>query len=161
MPSKPDLTHFNDRGEAHMVNVGNKAVTDRKAVAEGRIVMADETLEMIRSGGHKKGDVLGIARTAGIMAAKKTSELIPLCHSLMLTRVHIDFELDPARSSVVCIAATQTTERTGVEMEALTAVLVTLLTIYDMCKAVDRSMQMQEVRLVHKSGGRSGTWNRE
>ncbi len=161
MPSKPDLTHFNDRGEAHMVNVGNKAVTDRKAVAEGRIVMADETLEMIRSGGHKKGDVLGIARTAGIMAAKKTSELIPLCHSLMLTRVHIDLELDPARSSVVCIAATRTTERTGVEMEALTAVLVTLLTIYDMCKAVDRSMQMQEVRLVHKSGGRSGTWNRE
>ncbi len=160
MPSKRDLTHFNDRGEAHMVDVGNKEVTGRKAVAEGRIEMAAETLEMLRNRGHKKGDVLGVARTAGIMAAKKTSELIPLCHSLMLTKIHIDLELDREHSSVVCTAATQTTERTGVEMEALTAVLVTLLTIYDMCKAVDRSMQMEGVRLVHKSGGRSGTWNR-
>jgi len=159
MEIKSGLTHFNDKGEVHMVDVSNKAVTARKAVARGRIVMAAETLEMIQQGGHKKGDVLGIARTAGIMAAKKTSELVPLCHPLMLTKVAIDLEVDNDNPAIVCTVTTQTTERTGVEMEALTAVQVTLLTIYDMCKAVDRGMQMTDIHLVHKSGGKSGDWN--
>ena len=144
MATEPDLTHFNEKGDVHMVDVSAKDVTDREAVAEGRITMSAETLDLIQSGGHKKGDVLGIARTAGIMGAKKTSELVPLCHPLMLTKVSIELEL----------------ERTGVEMEALTAVQVTLLTIYDMCKAVDRAMEMQDIRLVHKSGGKSGEWSR-
>jgi cyclic pyranopterin phosphate synthase len=161
MANEPDLTHFNDKGEVHMVDVSAKDVTDREAVAEGRITMSAETLELIRSGGHKKGDVLGIARIAGIMGAKKTSELVPLCHPLMLTRVNIELEVEPGSSSVLCTAAVRTTERTGVEMEALTAVQVTLLTIYDMCKAVDRAMEMQDIRLVHKSGGKSGEWNRK
>ncbi len=159
MENKSGLTHFNDKGEVHMVDVSDKAVTARKAVARGRIVMAAETLEMIQQGGHKKGDVLGIARTAGIMAAKKTSELVPLCHPLMLTKVGIDLEVDSDNSAIVCTVTTQTTERTGVEMEALTAVQITLLTIYDMCKAVDRGMQMTDIHLVHKSGGKSGDWN--
>jgi cyclic pyranopterin phosphate synthase len=159
MENKSGLTHFNDKGEVHMVDVSDKAVTARKAVARGRIFMAAETLEMIQQGSHKKGDVLGIARTAGIMAAKKTSELVPLCHPLMLTKVGIDLEVDSDNSAIVCTVTTQTTERTGVEMEALTAVQVTLLTIYDMCKAVDRGMQMTDIHLVHKSGGKSGDWN--
>jgi cyclic pyranopterin phosphate synthase len=165
MENKSGLTHFNDKGEVHMVDVSDKAVSARKAIAQGRIIMAAETLEMIRQGGHKKGDVLGIARTAGIMAAKKTSELVPLCHPLMLTKVGIDLEVDNSKSAdesesaIVCTVTTQTTERTGVEMEALTAVQVTLLTIYDMCKAVDRGMQMTDIHLVHKSGGKSGDWN--
>ena len=159
MENKSGLTHFNDKGEVHMVDVSDKAVTARKAVARGQIVMDSETLEMIRQGGHKKGDVLGIARTAGIMAAKKTSELIPLCHPLMLTKVGIDLEIDSGNSAIICTVTTQTTERTGVEMEALTAVQVTLLTIYDMCKAVDRGMEMMNIHLVHKSGGKSGDWN--
>ena len=159
MENKSGLTHFNDKGEVHMVDVSDKAVTARKAVAQGRIVMAAETLEMIQQGGHKKGDVLGIARTAGIMAAKKTSELVPLCHPLMLTKVAIDLEVDSDNSAIVCKVTTQTTERTGVEMEALTAVQITLLTIYDMCKAVDRGMQMTDIHLVHKSGGKSGDWD--
>ena len=159
MKNKSGLTHFNDKGEVHMVDVSDKSVTARKAVARGRIVMAAETLDMIQQGGHKKGDVLGIARTAGIMAAKKTSDLIPLCHPLMLTKVGIDLEVDDSESAIICTVTTQTTERTGVEMEALTAVQITLLTIYDMCKAVDRGMQMVDIHLVHKSGGKSGDWN--
>ena len=160
MATEPDLTHFNEKGDVHMVDVSAKDVTDREAVAEGRITMSAETLDLIQSGGHKKGDVLGIARTAGIMGAKKTSELVPLCHPLMLTKVSIELEFEPGSSSVLCTATTRTTERTGVEMEALTAVQVTLLTIYDMCKAVDRAMEMQDIRLVHKSGGKSGEWSR-
>jgi cyclic pyranopterin phosphate synthase len=160
MATEPDLTHFNEKGDVHMVDVSAKDVTDREAVAEGRITMSAETLDLIQSGGHRKGDVLGIARTAGIMGAKKTSELVPLCHPLMLTKVSIELELEPWSSSVLCTATTRTTERTGVEMEALTAVQVTLLTIYDMCKAVDRAMEMQDIRLVHKSGGKSGEWSR-
>ncbi len=160
MTTKSDLTHFNDQGEAHMVDVSDKAITARKAVAEGQIIMQPETLQMIEQGGHKKGDVLAIARTAGIMAAKKTSQLIPLCHLLMLTKVSIDLKIDSDANAVHCTATTQTTERTGVEMEALTAVQVTLLTIYDMCKAVDRGMRMSDVQLLHKSGGKSGDWDR-
>ena len=144
-----------------MVDVGDKSVTDRTAIAQGSITMSAETLELIRQGGHKNGDVLGIARTAGIMAAKKTPELVPLCHPLMLTHVGLDFELDENTNSVKCSVTTRTRERTGVEMEALTAVQVALLTIYDMCKAVDRGMVIGDVCLAHKSGGKSGEWTRE
>ncbi len=154
------LSHFNADGEAHMVDVGEKEVTDRLAVAGGRITMQRETLELIRLGGHKKGDVLGIARVAGIMAAKKTSELIPLCHPLSLTKVELDFELDPDAGAVICRSTVGCRGQTGVEMEALTAVQIALLTIYDMCKAVDRGMVMSDVRLIQKSGGKSGTWQR-
>ena len=161
MAEKSGLTHFDESGKAQMVDVGEKSVTDRTAIAQGSITMAAETLELIRQGGHKKGDVLGIARTAGIMAAKKTPELIPLCHPLMLTHVSLEFELDATSSAVRCTVTTRTRERTGVEMEALTAVQVALLTIYDMCKAVDRGMVINDVCLVHKSGGKSGEWNRQ
>ena len=152
------LTHFNAEGEAHMVDVGAKAATDRVAVAEGRIFMAPETLALIRSGGHKKGDVLGIARIAGIMGAKRTADLIPLCHPIPLTHVSVDFSVED--DAVHCMATTKTTGQTGVEMEALTAVQVALLTIYDMCKAVDRGMTMDGVRLLEKRGGKSGDWSR-
>jgi cyclic pyranopterin phosphate synthase len=152
------LTHFNAQGEAHMVDVGAKAATDRVAVAEGRIRMAPETLALIRAGGHKKGDVLGIARIAGIMGAKRTADLIPLCHPIPLTHVSLDFDLEA--EAVHCVATTKTTGQTGVEMEALTAVQVALLTIYDMCKAVDRGMTMDGVRLLEKRGGKSGDWSR-
>ncbi len=144
-----------------MVDVAKKQPTQRKAVAEGRITMASNTLEMIQQGAHSKGDVLAIARIAGIMAAKRTAELVPLCHSIMLTKIAIEFAIDAEHVAVICTATTRTTERTGVEMEALTAVQIALLTIYDMCKAVDRGMQMQAIRLVHKSGGKSGDWNRQ
>lgn len=144
-----------------MVDVGEKIVTERIAVAEGRISMTATTLNMIVNVEHKKGDVLGIARIAGIMAAKKTPELIPLCHSIMLTKVNIDFAIDNDEHAVECTVSAHSRERTGVEMEALTAVQVALLTIYDMCKAVDRGMEMTGVRLVHKSGGKSGEWNRD
>ena len=144
-----------------MVDVGEKQVTQRKAVARGTITMELATLNMIESGNHKKGDVLGIARIAGIMAAKKTADLIPLCHPIMLTNVNIDLEIDSAGSAVHCHATTKTSERTGVEMEALTAVQVVLLTIYDMCKAVDRGMEISRIHLVHKSGGKSGQWQRD
>jgi cyclic pyranopterin phosphate synthase len=154
------LTHFNNAGEAHMVDVGDKAVTHRRAVAEGRIHMQPETLDLISQGGHKKGDVLGIARTAGIMASKKTADLIPLCHPLPLTHVDVKLEIDSGSSTVNCTVATETRGQTGVEMEALTAVQVTLLTIYDMCKAVDRFMRIDGVMLVEKSGGKSGDWHR-
>jgi len=154
------LTHFNAEGEAHMVDVGDKAVTDRVAVAEGRIRMAGETLALIRAGGHKKGDVLGIARIAGIMGAKRTADLIPLCHPIPLTHVSVEFTLEDAPPGVHCRVTTRTAGQTGVEMEALTAVQVALLTIYDMCKAVDRGMSMDEVRLLKKAGGKSGDWER-
>ncbi len=154
------LTHFNTRGEAHMVDVGDKAETHRRARAEGAIHMQPATLERIVGGGHKKGDVLGIARVAGIMAAKKTADLIPLCHPLALT--HIDIELAPLDegTGIHCLATVETRGQTGVEMEALTAVQVSLLTIYDMCKAVDRGMEMTAIRLLEKAGGKSGHWQR-
>jgi cyclic pyranopterin phosphate synthase len=152
----PSLTHFDAQGQAHMVDVGSKASTHRVAIASGRIEMQPETLALIESGTAKKGDVLGIARIAGIMGAKKTSELIPLCHPLALTRLAVDFELLKDRHSVQCISTVETVGPTGVEMEALTAVQVALLTIYDMCKAVDRGMMIADVRVLEKSGGKSG-----
>ena len=155
-----DLTHFDEQGQAHMVDVGGKDVTHRVAIAEGVIRMAPATLELILSGGHKKGDVLGIARVAGIMAAKKTSELIPLCHPLALTKVAIEFTPDADEPLVHCTARVETRGQTGVEMEALTAVQIALLTIYDMCKAVDKGMTMEGVRLLEKAGGKSGHWKR-
>ena len=154
-PSSP-LTHFDAQGQAHMVDVAAKASTHRIAVAEGRITMLPATLALIQAGTAKKGDVLGIARLAGIMAAKKTSDLIPLCHPIALTRVAVDFDIEPATHSVRCTATAECTGQTGVEMEALTAASVALLTIYDMCKAVDRGMVMGGVRLLEKSGGKSG-----
>lgn len=155
-----ELTHFNRRGEAHMVDVGDKPVTQREAVAGGRILMQTDTLARIRAGDHKKGDVLGIARIAGIMAAKRTAELIPLCHPLPLTAVSIDFDLLDAPPAVVCHARVRTGGQTGVEMEALTAVQIALLTIYDMCKAVDRGMLITDIGLLEKRGGKSGVWLR-
>ena len=152
------LTHFDAHGQAHMVDVGAKAPTHRVAVAEGLIVMQPQTLEIIQKGTAKKGDVLGIARIAGIMAAKQTSNLIPLCHPLALTRVAVDFELLPAAYAVRCTATVETHGQTGVEMEALTAVQISLLTIYDMCKAVDKQMVMEGVRVLEKRGGKSGFW---
>lgn len=154
------LTHFDQNGEAHMVDVGAKAVTRRRAVAEGRILMAAETLALIQRGAHKKGDVLGVARIAGIMAAKRTADLIPLCHPLPLTRVVIDLAACEDEAAVYCRSTVETEGQTGVEMEALCAVQITLLTIYDMCKAVDRGMEMTDIRLVEKQGGRSGHWVR-
>ena len=152
------LTHFNKQGEAHMVDVGDKAVTQREAVAEGRIHMQPATLALILSGDAKKGDVLGVARIAAIQAAKRTADLIPLCHPLALTRVSVEFEIDEARHAVRCQVSVRTDGKTGVEMEALTAVQIGLLTIYDMCKAVDRGMTLDAVRLLQKSGGKSGLW---
>ena len=143
-----------------MVDVGGKEVTERKAVAEGWISMNANTLAMIQNGEHKKGDVLAIARVAGIMGAKRTAELVPLCHPIMLTRISVELAAENNGASVHCTATTGTRERTGVEMEAMTAVQTALLTIYDMCKAVDRGMVISNVRLVHKSGGKSGEWHR-
>jgi cyclic pyranopterin monophosphate synthase len=154
------LTHFNDQGAAHMVDIGDKSATHRIAIASGSISMQQETLALIKDGGHKKGDVLGIARTAGIMGAKRTADLIPLCHPLSLTHINIDLEIDEAHSSVSCECRTETEGKTGVEMEALTAVQITLLTIYDMCKAVDRGMVISDIQLLEKSGGKSGSWKR-
>jgi len=154
------LTHFDELGQAHMVDVGSKASTRRVAVAEGLIRMLPETLALIRSGGHSKGDVLGIARVAGIMGAKKTSDLVPLCHPLSLTKVGIELQPLVEVSSVRCRAVVETRGRTGVEMEALCAVQVCLLTIYDMCKAMDRGMCIESVCLIEKAGGKSGHWRR-
>ena len=154
----PQLTHFNAQGLAHMVDVAGKAATHRSATAQGRIVMLPATLAIILAGNAKKGDVLGIARVAGIMAAKKTSDLIPLCHPLALTHVAVDFTPDEPGSSIVCTAVVETVGPTGVEMEALTAVQIALLTIYDMCKAVDRGMAMTGVRVLEKHGGKSGSF---
>jgi cyclic pyranopterin phosphate synthase len=154
------LTHFNASGEAHMVDVGEKNVTQREAIAEGRIFMHPSTLDLIVQGGHKKGDVLGIARVAGIMGAKKTPDLIPLSHPISITAVDLDLKPEPGKNSVYCKASVRCIGQTGVEMEALTAVQIALLTIYDMCKAVDRGMVMQEIGLLEKSGGKSGTWRK-
>ena len=155
-----ELTHFNAAGEAHMVDVGDKPASVRRAVAEGRILMQAATLAKIRDGGHKKGDVLGIARVAGIMAAKKTADLVPLCHPLALTRVDIDLVSETEPAAVHCRATVETRGQTGVEMEALTAVQIALLTVYDMCKAIDRGMTIDQVRLIEKQGGKSGHWQR-
>jgi len=152
------LTHFDNAGQAHMVDVGAKAETERMARAVGTIAMQPETLALIQAGTAKKGDVLGVARIAAIQAAKRTSDLIPLCHPLPLTRVAVDFSIDAASSSVTCEVTTQTVGRTGVEMEALTAVAAGLLTIYDMCKAVDRGMRIEGIGLQEKAGGKSGHW---
>lgn len=154
------LTHLNEAGEARMVDVGDKPITRRLAVAEGRIYMQPQTLQLIMSGGHKKGDVLAVARVAGIMAAKKTADLIPLCHPLSLTKIELDLEALPDEDCIQCRATAETRERTGVEMEALVAVEIALLTVYDMCKAVDRGMTLNHIRLLQKSGGKSGSWQR-
>ncbi len=152
------LTHFNESGEAHMVDIGDKQSTARRAVVKGQISMKGETLALIVEGKHKKGDVLGIARTAGIMATKRTADLIPLCHPLALTHVSVDFAVDEASNSIECTVITETRGQTGVEMEALTGAQIALLTIYDMCKAVDRGMVIGDIRLIEKSGGKSGHW---
>ncbi len=155
------LNHFNARGEAHMVDVGEKKNTQRRAVAEGKITMQAETLQRILDGNNKKGDVLAVARIAGIMAAKKTPELVPLCHPLSITHIDIELKTDTASSSVLCKATVETTGKTGVEMEALTAVQISLLTVYDMCKAMDKAMTINAIQLLSKSGGKSGDWQRQ
>ncbi len=152
------FTHFDEQGKAAMVDVGAKAETERIAVARGRVMMRPETLALVKAGQMGKGDVLGVARLAGIMAAKRTAELIPLCHPLPLTSIAVDLTLDEANSAVVIEARVKLTGRTGVEMEALTAVSVAALTVYDMCKSADRGMVISDIRLVHKSGGKSGTY---
>ncbi|TAM48050.1 MAG: cyclic pyranopterin monophosphate synthase MoaC [Gammaproteobacteria bacterium] len=154
------LTHLNKQGEAHMVDVGAKPSTEREAVAEGIIRMKPETLALIVEGGHKKGDVLATARIAGILAAKKTAELIPLCHPIPVTAIEIELTPQPETASVLARATVRTQAQTGVEMEALAAVEIALLTVYDMCKAVDRGMEITDIRLVSKHGGRSGPWQR-
>jgi cyclic pyranopterin phosphate synthase len=157
----PILTHFDASGQAHMVDVGSKPETARLARAAGTIFMRPETLELIRSGSAKKGDVLGIARIAAIQASKRTGDLIPLCHPIGLTRVTVDLEIDTAESAVHCRVTAECFGRTGVEMEALTATSVGLLTVYDMCKAVDRGMRIENIRLLEKAGGKSGHWTAE
>jgi|SaaInlStandDraft_4_1057021.scaffolds.fasta_scaffold02491_10 cyclic pyranopterin monophosphate synthase len=154
------LTHFNQSGEAHMVDVGHKAITERMAITTGYIEMLPGTLALIISGQHKKGDVLSIARIAGIMASKKTADLIPLCHPLPITHVEVNFTTDTENHRIHCNTIVKTNGQTGVEMEALTATQVALLTIYDMCKAVDRGMTISGVQLDQKSGGKSGHWQR-
>ncbi|OWQ44315.1 cyclic pyranopterin monophosphate synthase MoaC [Roseateles noduli] len=155
------LTHFDANGQAHMVDVSGKDVTHRVARAAGRIRMKPETLALIRDGNAKKGDVIGVARIAAIQGAKRTSDLIPLCHPLPITRVAVDFALDEPANAVVCTVQVETLGRTGVEMEALTAVHIGLLTIYDMCKAADRGMVMEQIRVLEKQGGKSGDWHAE
>ncbi|HTY98982.1 MAG TPA: cyclic pyranopterin monophosphate synthase MoaC [Rhodocyclaceae bacterium] len=152
------LTHFDGAGQAHMVDVAAKGETARVARAAGRIRMQAATFALVKAGDAKKGDVLGVARIAGIQAAKRTAELIPLCHPIALTRVAVEFQLDEAAATVSCEATAETVGRTGVEMEALTAVATALLTIYDMCKAVDRGMGIEDIRLLEKAGGKSGHW---
>jgi cyclic pyranopterin phosphate synthase len=152
------LTHFDETGQAHMVDVGQKAHTHRIATATGSIQMLKSTFDMVMSGSHKKGDVIGIARIAAIQATKKSPDLIPLCHPIALTRVAVEFTPDESNSTIHCTVTTETIGQTGVEIEALTGVQIGLLTIYDMCKAVDRGMVIKEVKLLEKSGGKSGTW---
>lgn len=152
------LTHFDASGQAHMVNIGDKAETHRSATAIGKISMLAATLALIQQGDAKKGDVLGIARIAAIQASKRTADLIPLCHPIALTKVAVDFIIDAANNSITCTVTAETYGKTGVEMEALTAVNVGLLSIYDMCKAVDRGMTMSEIKLTEKHGGKSGHW---
>lgn len=154
------LTHLDSEGNAHMVDVGDKEITQRIAVARGTISMAPETLALIASGGHKKGDVLSVARIAGIQAAKQTSQLIPLCHPLMLSKVGVDLDLDETNNQVIITATCKVDGKTGVEMEALTAVSTAALTIYDMCKAVDKNMVIGGIHLQEKQGGRSGHYQR-
>lgn len=156
MTDRPTLTHLNEHGEAHMVDVGAKADTQREAIARGSVVMQAATLAMIMTGTASKGDVLATARIAGIMAAKRTSELIPLCHPLMLTHVAVELQPDQANNMIRIEATVRTSGKTGVEMEALTAVSVAALTIYDMCKAVDRAMRITDIRVAEKRGGKSG-----
>ena len=153
-----DLTHFDASGQAHMVDVAAKTETHRRAIAQGSITMQPETFAKLAQGNAAKGDVLGVARLAGIMAAKQTGSLIPLCHPIPLTRVTVDFELDPSAHRVTCTTVAETVGRTGVEMEALTAATISLLTIYDMLMAVDRGMVINAVRLLEKHGGKSGSW---
>jgi cyclic pyranopterin phosphate synthase len=152
------LTHFDETGQAHMVDVGQQAHTHRIATATGSIQMLKSTFDMVMSGSHKKGDVIGIARIAAIQATKKSPDLIPLCHPIALTRVAVEFTPDESNSTIHCTVTTETIGQTGVEIEALTGVQIGLLTIYDMCKAVDRGMVIREVKLLEKSGGKSGTW---
>ena len=156
-----ELTHLDAQGQAHMVDVGAKAETEREAIAAGRVLMQPATLSLLRAGNLPKGDVLGTARVAGIMAAKRTSELIPLCHPLLLTKVSVEFEFDENASAVEIMAKVRCQGQTGVEMEALTAVSVAALTIYDMAKAVERGMVISDIRLLEKRGGKSGVWERE
>jgi cyclic pyranopterin phosphate synthase len=158
MARAPKLTHLSESGAAHMVDVSAKAATERTAIAEGRVTMSPATLDIVRSGDAKKGDVLGAARIAGIMAAKRTHELIPLCHPLLLTNVAVDIEPDQKRPGVTVRATVKVAGQTGVEMEALTAVSVACLTIYDMVKSVERGMRIEAIRLVEKRGGKSGTY---
>ena len=155
-PSQEHLTHLDEQGRASMVDVGDKDVTSREAVARGHVSIQPETARLIREGLLKKGDVLTVAQVAGIMGSKKTSELIPLCHPLPIDKVDVDLELDEENSRISIVATARTTARTGVEMEAMTAVSVAALTLYDMCKAVDRGIRIEGIRLVRKSGGRSG-----
>jgi cyclic pyranopterin phosphate synthase len=157
-PTDSHLTHFDAQGQAHMVDVGDKAHTARVARAAGSITMLPATFALVRDGNAKKGDVLGVARIAGIQASKRTSDLIPLCHPIALTKVSVDFSLDETNNRVDCEVTARTTGQTGVEMEALTAVSVALLTVYDMCKAVDRGMRIDGIRLLEKAGGKSGHW---
>ena len=154
------FTHFDKEGKARMVDVSDKAETERTATAKGSVIVQPATLALIKDGGVKKGDVLSVARLAGIMGAKRTPDLIPLCHPLALTSVQVDLTLDEARNAVDITATCKLTGKTGVEMEALTAVSVAALTVYDMCKAVDKGMQIVDIRLTHKSGGKSGTYER-
>ena len=156
-----ELTHFDQKGDAHMVDVSNKAVTDRIATASGRVKMASETFDIVTQGSAKKGDVLGVARLAGIMGAKKTADLIPLCHPLPITKVALDLTPDKPTSSVVITATVKTSGQTGVEMEALTAVNIAALTVYDMLKAVDRAMEITDIRVILKDGGKSGRYKAE
>ncbi len=155
------FTHFNQDGEAIMVDVSGKKETDREAIASGKIFMTHQCYRLVEEGKMKKGDVLGVARIAGIMAAKKTSDLIPLCHNLSLTKVELKFKMNPEESSIEAVSFVKTNDKTGVEMEALTAVHIALLTIYDMAKAMDHSMTMGDIKLIKKTGGKSGVWSRE
>ena len=154
-------SHFDNKGSAKMVDISRKKITSRKASAEAIVFMKKSTFKMVKEGNHKKGDVLAIARIAGIMASKKTSELIPLCHPIGIESVSIDFELNSKGSNIKILASCKTTNKTGIEIEALTAVSICTLTIYDMCKSVDRSMHIDNIKLVHKSGGKSGTYNKK
>lgn len=155
------LTHFNAAGEAHMVDVGGKAVTGREAVAEGCIHLGKDAFHAVAAGTAKKGDVLGVARIAGIMAAKRTADIIPLCHPIAMSHCAVEFALDEHTHTVRCTCTTRCAGQTGVEMEALHGVSAALLTIYDMCKAIDRGMEITDIRLLHKAGGKSGVWNRK
>ena len=158
---KKSFTHFTKSGDAQMVDIYDKNITERMAVASGKIYMSNASIEMVRDGTHKKGDVLGIARIAGITASKKTPDLIPLCHNIELSSVNIDFEVNTPKKYIECFATVSCCGRTGVEMEALTSVQISLLTIYDMCKSVDRGMIISDIKLELKKGGASGEWERK